>query len=66
MVGFFSKIAEESGRIVAIYEGNAGKDVEVTGVYENEERGKELYLPIYPDAVLVGQVYKFLQHKRRE
>lgn len=65
MVGFFSKVAEDSGRIVALYEGNGGKEVEVTGVYENEQRGRELYLPVYPDAVVVGQVYKFIQHKRR-
>ena len=64
MVGFFSKTAADDGRIVAIYEGNGGKEVEVTGVYENEQRGQEIYLPLYPDAVMIGPVYKFVQHKR--
>ena len=61
MKGYYSKQAVQDGKPVAVYLDTKGNEVEVTAVYESDNRMKELYL--YNDVVCIGDLLQFVRRK---
>jgi hypothetical protein len=63
MIGYYSQSAMENGCSVAIYLDARGNEVEVTAIYENDNRMNDLYLPHWDDVVKVGELMQFVRRK---
>ena len=61
MIGYYSQKAVNEGKAIAIYLDAKGNEVEVTAVYTDDNRMKELYN--YDDVVKVGELGQFQRRK---
>lgn len=61
MIGYYSQKAVNEGKAIAVYLNTKGVEVEVTAVYTDDARMKELYK--YDDVVVVGELGQFQRRK---
>lgn len=61
MIGYYSQKAVDEGKAIAIYLDAKCKEVEVTAVYTDDTRMRELYK--YDDVIRIGELGQFQRRK---